>query len=81
MNVIRNAFFEIRPDSFEAHVDAVATNPGLDRIPDEREEDPVVNDKRASVHAPYVAIGDWKPEMIEGAGHAVEDYLYGGQSY
>ena len=75
MNVVRYAFFEVRPDGFKTYVDAVATDPGLYRIPDEREKNAVVDDERASVHAPYISVGDGESEVVECARHAVEDYL------
>lgn len=70
--MVRDPSLEIWPDSFDADIDARTANPCLHSIPDKAEQNPVQNHELHTVHAPGIAIGDGKADIVESARRAVE---------
>lgn len=52
VDVVRDPFFQVRPDGFKADVHALSADPRLYRVPNQREEDAVVDDEAAAVETP-----------------------------
>lgn len=73
MNVVWDALLEIGPDGFKTDIDTAATDPRLNRVPDQRQKDSVIDDERTAVHAPDISVEHGEAQMVVGPGQRVED--------